>query len=29
MTWQTEAKSLVQFTEDDGVILETKPTWLK
>jgi mannose-6-phosphate isomerase-like protein (cupin superfamily) len=26
---QTEAKSLVQFTEGDGVILETKPTWLK
>ena len=26
---QTEAKSLVQFTESDGVILETKPTWLK
>ena len=25
---QTEAKSLVQFTEGDGVILETKPTWL-
>lgn len=24
---QTEAKSLVQFTEGDGVILETKPTW--
>jgi len=26
---QTEAKSLVQFTEGDGVILENKPTWLK
>ena len=26
---QTEAKSLVQFTEADGVILETKPSWLK
>jgi mannose-6-phosphate isomerase-like protein (cupin superfamily) len=26
---QTEAKSLVQFTEGDGVILETKPTWLR
>ena len=26
---QTEAKSLVQFTETDGVILETKPSWLK
>jgi len=26
---QTEAKSLVQFTEADGVILETKPTWLQ
>jgi mannose-6-phosphate isomerase-like protein (cupin superfamily) len=26
---QTEAKSLVQFTEGDGVILETKPTWLQ
>ena len=25
---QTEAKSLVQFTESDGVILETKPSWL-
>jgi len=25
---QTEAKSLVQFTETDGVILETKPSWL-
>jgi mannose-6-phosphate isomerase-like protein (cupin superfamily) len=25
---QTEAKSLVQFTEGDGVILEAKPTWL-
>ncbi len=25
---QTEAKSLAQFTESDGVILETKPTWL-
>ena len=25
---QTEAKSLVQFTESDGVILESKPTWL-
>ena len=26
---QTEAKSLVQFTESDGVILETKPTWVQ
>ena len=26
---QTEAKSLVQFTEGDGVILETKPSWLR
>jgi len=26
---QTEAKSLVQFTEGDGVVLETKPSWLK
>ncbi|MEN6577629.1 MAG: cupin domain-containing protein [Phycisphaerales bacterium] len=26
---QTEANSLVQFTRADGVILETKPTWLK
>jgi mannose-6-phosphate isomerase-like protein (cupin superfamily) len=26
---QTEAKSLVQFTEGDGNILETKPSWLK
>ena len=26
---QTEAKSLVQFTEADGVILEAKPSWLK
>lgn len=26
---QTEANSLVQFTQGDGVILETKPTWLK
>jgi mannose-6-phosphate isomerase-like protein (cupin superfamily) len=26
---QTEAKSLVQFTEGDGVILETKPSWLQ
>lgn len=26
---QTETKSLVQFTEGDGVILETKPSWLK
>ncbi len=26
---QTEAKSLVQFTEGDGVILEVKPSWLK
>jgi mannose-6-phosphate isomerase-like protein (cupin superfamily) len=26
---QTEAKSLVQFSESDGVILESKPTWLK
>ena len=26
---QTEARSLVQFTEGDGVILETKPNWLQ
>lgn len=26
---QTEAKSLVQHTKEDGVILETKPSWLK
>lgn len=26
---QTEAKSLVQFTEGDGVILDSKPSWLK
>jgi mannose-6-phosphate isomerase-like protein (cupin superfamily) len=26
---QTEAGSLVQFTENDGVILETRPSWLK
>ncbi len=26
---QTEAKSLVQFTEGDGVMSEAKPTWLK
>lgn len=26
---QTEAKSLIQFTESDGVILETKPSWQK
>ena len=26
---QTEARSLVQFTEGDGVILEAKPSWLK
>lgn len=26
---QTEARSLVQFTEGDGIILETKPSWLK
>jgi mannose-6-phosphate isomerase-like protein (cupin superfamily) len=26
---QTEVKSLVQFTEGDGVVLETKPSWLK
>ncbi|MEN6308858.1 MAG: cupin domain-containing protein [Anaerohalosphaeraceae bacterium] len=26
---QTEAKSLVQFTEHDGVAVESKPTWLK
>jgi mannose-6-phosphate isomerase-like protein (cupin superfamily) len=26
---QTEAGSLVQFTEGDAVILETKPTWLQ
>jgi mannose-6-phosphate isomerase-like protein (cupin superfamily) len=25
---QTEAKSLVHFTESDGVILDAKPTWL-
>jgi len=26
---QTEAKSLVQFTEGDGMILEAKASWLK
>jgi len=26
---QTEAKSLVQFTEGDGVMLDAKPSWLK
>lgn len=26
---QTEAKSLVQYTENDGVMLDVKPTWLK
>lgn len=26
---QTEAKSLVQFTEGDGLLSEAKPTWLK
>jgi uncharacterized cupin superfamily protein len=26
---QTEAKSLVQFTQGDGVMSEAKPTWLK
>lgn len=26
---QTEANSLVQFTLDDGVISEVKPSWLK
>ena len=26
---QTEAKSLVQFTQNDGVMVEAKPTWLK
>jgi mannose-6-phosphate isomerase-like protein (cupin superfamily) len=26
---QTEAKSLVQFTESDGVILEAKPSWVR
>ena len=26
---QTEAKSLVQCTQDDGVMSETKPSWLK
>jgi len=26
---QTEAKSLVQFTEKDGFGVESKPTWLK
>jgi mannose-6-phosphate isomerase-like protein (cupin superfamily) len=25
---QTEAKSLVQFTQNDGVPVESKPTWL-
>jgi uncharacterized cupin superfamily protein len=26
---QTDAKSLVRHTQNDGVILETKPSWLK
>ena len=26
---QTEAKSLVHFTENDGVPVESKPSWLK
>jgi len=26
---QTEANSLVQYTQGDGVILEAKPSWLK
>lgn len=26
---QTEAKSLVQFTQDDGIILDDKPSWLQ
>lgn len=26
---QTEANSLVQFTQDDGVMSEAKPSWLK
>ncbi len=26
---QTEASSLVQSTQDDAVVLETKPTWLR
>jgi mannose-6-phosphate isomerase-like protein (cupin superfamily) len=26
---QTEAKSLVQFTQGDGVMAEAKPSWLK
>lgn len=26
---QTEAKSLVQFTENDGVPVDVKPSWLK
>lgn len=26
---QTEANSLVQYTRDDGIILEVKPSWLK
>ena len=25
---QTEANSLAQFTENDGVMVEVKPTWL-
>ncbi len=25
---QTEAKSLVQFTENDGIPVDSKPTWL-
>jgi mannose-6-phosphate isomerase-like protein (cupin superfamily) len=26
---QAKAQSLVQFTQGDGIILETKPSWLK
>jgi mannose-6-phosphate isomerase-like protein (cupin superfamily) len=26
---QTEAQSLAQFTEKDGVVVDSKPTWLK
>lgn len=26
---QTEANSLIQFTQGDGVILDAKPSWLK
>jgi mannose-6-phosphate isomerase-like protein (cupin superfamily) len=29
MCIQTEAKSLVQHTNNDGVLLEAKPSWLK